>query len=372
MKIFRVILLILILWNIPSIALYSISPGLGGLLSLTTIGLLLFYYLLEKKTIANWWLIIIALFYFTISSFQYYYETKFIVNDVLKYFVVIIAGYELIKKVSKEELLLFIFIGSISIVIDAIVFPTKFGRYSGFYLNPNEAGFICIYGYALIFSIKNTSIKLLGQFVFTLMGLLTFSRTFIVIWLIINIISLKVSLKNIKIIGVGILIFSSLIFIDETIGLNNPRFEQLKNIVNNKNVSSQKINEDSRVDTWIQFYDKILESPIFGSGYGTFSGKTGALGAHNSYLMIIGEAGIIPFMLFLGYICYLFYWSLYLFKKSPYLLMQTSVIAMFLLTDHNFFNFYHVLFVVMWVQYQIVAQRKLINEDLIEKQIIKT
>lgn len=366
MKVPRVIILSLILWNLPSILLFNYGATLGSLISYTTIGLLLIYYLFEDKTTPNWFVIIISLLYFIISSFQYYDEPKYFINETLKFFVLLIGGYELLKRVSNEELFFFMLIGGLSIGIEALFYPSKFGRYSGFYLNPNEAGFICIFGYALIFSFKNKSIKLLGQFVFTLMGLLTFSRTFIVVWLFVNIISLVISIKNIRIIGIGFLIFSTLLIIDDVVGLNNPRFKQLKNIVYNENVSTEKISDDSRLETWAMFYDKIFESPILGSGYGSFSGKLGYLGVHNTYLMIVGEAGILPFILFIGYMGYLFYWSIYFFRKTPYLIMQTTALALFLLTDHNFFINYFVIFIAMWIQYQLVKQKKIYYDHTIE------
>jgi hypothetical protein len=48
--------------------------------------------------------------------------------------------------------------------------------------------------------------------------------------------------------------------------------------------------------------------------------------------------------------------------------MQTIALSMFLLTDHNFFTHYYVLFAVMWIQYQIVLQKEAFSntEDLIE------
>jgi O-antigen ligase len=367
MKILKYIVLALIILNLPSKALFTIGPAIGSLLSYTTILLLLVYYLLAKKTEPNWSLIIITLAYFIIGSFQYYGTTMEFVYELIKYFIFIICGYELCKKVSNIELFYFILIGALSIGFDALFIPTEFGRYSGVYMNPNVAGFMCIYGYSLVYSLKNTSLKLLGQFLFTLMGLLTFSRTFIVIWVFLNIISLKISIKNIRILGVGILIFSALIVIDEVVGLNNPRFEQLKSIVNNEDVSAKEINEDSRAETWAKFYDQILESPIFGSGYGTFSGKLDSLGAHNTYLMIIGEAGIIALALFLGYIGYLFYWSIYFFKQVPNLIMQTIALAMFLLANHNFFTFYFVTFTAMWIQYQIYKEKT--HSSIEEKQL---
>lgn len=367
MKILKYIVLSLIILNLPSKALVTIGESVGSLLSYVTILLLTVYYFLSKKTTPNWGLIIIALAYFIIGSFQYYGPSKDFIFETIKYFIFIICGYELVKKVTNVELFYFFLIGAITIGFDALFNPTNFGRYSGFYLNPNVAGFMCIYGYALVYSIKNTTIKLSGQFIFTLMGLLTFSRTFIVIWVILNLISLKISIKNIRILGIVFLIFSTLIVIDEFVGLNNPRFDQLKSIANNESVSTEEINQDSRAETWALFYDDILAAPIFGSGYGTFSGKLGSLGAHNTYLMIIGEAGIIPFALFIGYIGYLFYWSIYFFKRAPNLIMQTIALAFFLLANHNFFIFYFVSFAVMWIQYQIykLNDPPVIDEDRI-------
>tara|TARA_R110002096_G_scaffold251769_1_gene444699 strand:+ start:4490 stop:5590 length:1101 start_codon:yes stop_codon:yes gene_type:complete len=358
MKILKIVILSLILLNLPSIARANYGLLLASVLSYTTILLLVVYYIFEKKTSLNSWLISLALSYFLISSLQYYGSPNEFIFNALKYFIVIICGYELTKRVNKVQLFYFLIIGALSIGIEALFFPSKFGRYAGFYINANVAGFISIFGYSLTFGLKSPSIKLIGQFIFTLMGLLTFSRTFIVIWILLNLISLKINIKNIRVLGIGILIFGTLIFIDELVGLNNPRFQQLKAIVTNEKVSTAEINEGSRTETWAMFYDKILDAPIIGNGYGTFSGKLGYLGAHNTYLMIIGEAGILPFLIFLSLFAYLTYWSIYFFKLEPNLIMQTIALAMFLLANHNFFTFYFVTFCAMWIQYQIEVQKK--------------
>jgi O-antigen ligase len=354
MKILKYTCLALIIFNLTEAGLMAYGGGVGGAISYLTIFLLFIYYTLEKKTMPNWWVLIIALLYFVISSLQYSgSSTQNFLFEVIRYLIFVICCYEMTKHINKIELFIFLLIGALSIGIEALFFTSDFGRYSGFYLNANVAGFICIYGYSLIFGLKNKTLILLGQFVFTLMGLLTFSRTFIVIWLLVNVISLKISIKNVKIFGIGFLIFTSLLFIDQVVGLNNPRFEQLKKIANNENVSSQEINRDSRTETWALFYDQILESPLIGNGFGTFSGKTGSLGVHNSYLMILGEAGILPFLLFLIYIGRLLFKSLVYFKESPYLIMQTISLSVFLLANHNIFNFYYMSFAAFWIQYQI-------------------
>ena len=358
MKILKYICFALVILNLPSITLVTFGPGLGSLLSHVTVLLLVVYYFFEKKTEPNWWLLLITLFYFLISGLQFSGETNLFLYELIKYSIFVICGFEMTKHITINELYVFFIIGTLSIGVEALFFTSKFGRYSGFYLNPNVAGFICIYGYSIVYGMKNTTLKLIGQFVFTLMGFLTFSRTFIVIWLLLNLLSLKISIKNIRMFGVAFLIFSTLFFIDETVGLNNPRFEQLKSIVNNENVSTEEINENSRTETWALFYDQILEAPLFGNGYGYCSGKLGTKGVHNSYLMIIGEAGIIPFFIFISLIIYIIYWSILLFKYSPNLIMQTIAVTVFLLTNHNFFTFYYITFALMWIQYQIVVQKE--------------
>lgn len=353
MKIIKYIALALILFNLPAVCLMAYGSSAGEALSYFTVLMLAVYYGLEKKSKPNWWIIILSLLYFIIGGLQYIGAEKLIINEMIKFFIFIIGGYEMTKRVTKIELFFFLLIGSLSIGYEALLLTSDYGRYGGFYINANVAGFICIYGYSLVYGLKSQTLKLLGQFVFTLMGLLTFSRTFIVIWLLLNVISLKISIKNIRIFGVGFLIFSTLLFIDQVVGLNNPRFQQLTSIVNNEQVVVEEINHDSRTETWALFYDQILEAPFFGSGYGSFSGKTVEMGVHNTYLMIIGEAGIVPFLIFLIYIGRFFYKSWRYFKEAPFLIMQTTSLAVFLLANHNFFTFYYMIFTAMWIQYQL-------------------
>ncbi|MBT8393804.1 MAG: O-antigen ligase family protein [Bacteroidia bacterium] len=353
MKLVKYITLSFILLNIPSVVLIAFGESLGSLFSYITILLLVIFYFLEKKTSPNWWMLSIALTYFLISSFQYYGETKYFIMDFIKYTILIICGYELTKRVTNTELFYYVLIGALSVGFEAIFMTSNFGRYAGLYFNANVAGFICIFGYALTYGLKSNVLTLLGQFLFTLMGLLTFSRTFIVIWVLLNIVSLKISFRNLRILGVGILIFSTLLFIDEVVGLNNPRFDQLKNIINNENVSTEEISQDSRIDTWAIYYDKIFDAPFIGNGYKSFTGGLNSTGVHNSYLVILGEAGIIPFALFIALIIYFYYWSIFFFRTSPNLIMQTISLSLFLMANHNFFNFYFVTLAAMWIQYQI-------------------
>lgn len=362
MRILKYICFALVVLNLPSVALSAYGGGVGSLLSYLTILFLILYYFFGKKTRPNWWLIIISILFFMIGGFQFIGLTSGFIYDTIKYFIYLICAYEMAKNISVSEYNFFLLIGSATIILEAVMFTSDFGRYSGFYLAPNEAGFICITGYATTYGLKNAGIKLTGQFICTLAGLLTFSRTFIFIWLLINVISLKISIKNIRIFGLGFLIISTLFFIDEMVGLNNPRFEQLKSIISNDGgVTSEELSEDSREDTWAKFYDKILDSPFIGNGYGSFSGKEGhGKGVHNSFLTVIGEAGILPFILFVAYIGYLIVMSIVYFNKKPNLIMQIIALSLFLMANHNFFTFYYVSFAAMWIQYQIEVAK---NDD---------
>lgn len=354
MKILKFIIAGLVLLNLPSVILINSNATIGSLLSYTTIVLLAGYYVLEKKSKPNVWMIALGLTYFVIASFQFYGLPSEYINNSMKYFIVLIGGYALLKRMSPVDMFYIFLIGTLSIGYEAMFLPSKWGRYSGLYLNPNVAGFICIYAYALTYGIKNPVLKLIGQFVFTLMGLLTFSRTFIVIWLLLNLISIRISIKNIRMLGVGFLILSTLFLIDEIVGLNNPRFEQLKSIASNEKVSTNEINEDSRSDTWAMYYDDILDSPILGNGWGTFSGVYGQkAGAHNSYLVAIGEAGFLALLIMVAMFFVMFWKGYMYFKYAPNLIMQTIAVSVFLLANHNFFNFYYITFAVMWIQHQL-------------------
>ena len=369
MRILKYICFSLILLNLPSISLVVFGGGIGSMMSYLTILFLTLYYFFGKKTQPNWWLIIISILFFMIGGFQFIGLTSDFILDTIKYFIYLICAYEMVKNISAIEYNFFLLIGAITIILEAVLYTSDYGRYSGFYIKPNEAGFICITGYATTYGLKNISTKLIGQFIFTLAGLLTFSRTFIVIWLLINVISLKISIKNIKVFGLGFLIIGTLFFIDEVVGLNNPRFEQLKSMVNNEGVDTEELSEDSREDTWAKFYDKILDSPFIGSGYGSFTGKEGhEKGVHNSFLAVIGEAGIIPFVLFVIYIGYLIVMSIVYFNKKPNLIMQIIALSLFLMANHNFFTFYYVSFAAMWIQYQIEVAKNEEEFDDIEEE----
>lgn len=362
MIVIKYIILTLILLNIPSVSLTYFNPVISNLLSVLSFLLLLGYYFLVKKTRLNLWMILIGLLFFSISSItdQSYLPTEnrdFIIY-VLKYFITVICGYELLKNTTTREITLFLFIGALTIILQIFFFNNPlvdYGRYSGFYLNPNVAGFICLVGYGISFAAQNKKFRLILQIVFTIMGLLTFSRTFILLWLLINLIAVKIDTKNLRVFLYGFGLLTIFVIFSEFLPVKNPRLEQLKAIINGEQVQTTEINEDSRTETWSLYYDALFDRPIFGSGFNSFSGHThiSQVGAHNSYLKIWGEAGIIVFALFLSMYIIMIRDTLKLFKIFPHLFLISITIVLFLSTLHNFFETGYLLFISMWIQAEI-------------------
>ncbi|RTE53800.1 hypothetical protein EHW67_07645 [Arenibacter aquaticus] len=345
----------LIVLNAPTFGLHAFGSAAGSILSALTFGMPLVYAILVKNVHILKIYLAIGLGYFLISGIQFYngvesdYFSKF-----YKFLILVILGGAIAKNTSKKELFWLLIIGSSSVIANAIFFTDTYGRYSGFYLDPNAAGFICITGYGLSYGMEKGKLKLLGQFIFTFAGFLTFSRTFILLWILLNLIALKINPKNIRIFAIGAVVIILLISFSEALKLNVVRFNQLKALVSNEKVSTQELNEDSRTATWATFYDYVLDKPLLGNGYGSFqTNGLNRVGPHNSFLLVIGEAGVFILLIFLGYHIYLLYQGAYLFTSSPHIVMMTIGLFLFLLTNHNYFTAYYLILLSMWILTQI-------------------
>lgn len=363
--------------NVASAALTYSFPALAGPVSMGSYGLLLLYYFLKKKkSYLNKWMISLGVLYFGISAFQYSGLNIWFLFNAIKYFIVIICGYELIKNVSSTELFLVFLAGSLTILLHATVIGAegsgKYGRFSGFYINPNAAGFICSSGYALSYAIKNRRFRLTGQIILTAMGLLTLSRTFIATWVLVNLISIFIDVKNIKIFGYGFLLLIGLLFISEFLPVKNERIEQLKSFTDSEKqvAKSEEVLDDSRSATWSKYYSDIAENLFLGNGYDAFN-ITEPLkhrhGVHNTFLLVLGEGGVLPFLVISVFYIYLFVSSVQLFSIAPNLMLQTFVLLLFLMAAHVYFTHHYILFISMWIQYRIESKKKALNEKNLVK-----
>jgi hypothetical protein len=319
----------------------------------------------------NTWLILLGFLYFGIGSLNnqmYLPDTVLYLIMIIKYFIVVIAGYSVIKDTTKNELFFFLLIGALTVFLQMFVFYNRaedYGRYSGFYLNPNSLGFICMMGYGLTYGLEKKW-RTIGQISFTIIGFLTFSRTFIIVWLLMNLLSIRLSIKNIRVLAIGIGLFIGLLTFNAFLPKSNPRLEAMSKIFEGKSQNASALEGDSREKTWSLFYPSLISKPLLGNGYGAFvgGGVAGNIGVHNSYLRIMGEAGFIALLLFLIYFSAIFIKSWRLFLSYPHLFLMTFAYLLFLMTNHDFFEFGYLLFFIMWLQYHTFEKR---NETLLLK-----
>ena len=346
--------------NLPTVMLFWVNESLGSLSNIAVYGLLLLYYFLNNGGKTNIWMLILGISYYTISglNFEYCSDQDYYFFSFIKYIIFIVCGSRFVAHVSKLELTIFLLLGALSIIIHALFFSDTYGRYSGLYINPNAASFIAIIGYALTYSLQNKYFKIFSQIIFSIGGIITFSRTFIIIWILVNLLSLRISIKNIRILAVGAALFVALITFGEIFKLNTIRLKQFSSIINNEEGAVSAANDDSRTETWSHYYENILEKPLLGNGYGALSGNgIHPLGAHNSFIMVIGEAGIIPFIIFFGIYLYILFCGIKYFDHAPHIIMQGIATFLFLLTFHNYWVTLYILIITLWLYHEISLQK---------------
>lgn len=374
LQLIKYILLFFILNNFTAFALIYFGPTMGSLISYSTSILLLVYFFFIKP-----WhrpaipFIIFALLFFTISSFNYTENdtTNFFMKESLRFMIAIVCGTELMYRCKPKDFFYIFLIGAFTVILNAIVFPEINavyglipGRFSGLYLNPNAAGIACLIGFAMSYTIKSKTWRLTGQFAFTLAGIFTLSRTFVIVWLLINLISIKKDKKNLLVPIIGaVVLFGVLTFTDSKM-FQSDRISALQSFFDEGPVETETLEKDSRTTTWALYYDMIMDEPFFGHGFMKMQKRSGNLpGVHNSYLMVIGEAGIIPFLLLIGIYSYLLFSSFKHFKTRPELFYLMVTVCLAMLIGHGyFFNYNNVLLSI----YVYIELRKIRESEMEE------
>lgn len=365
MKALKYILLILILLNIPTFSIANISPGLGSATSMLLLLCVIIFYFFEEKLQPIIPLVVLGLSYYIISSLSYTENTSEFLKDLIRYFIFILGIRKLASLTSKQEVCYILLIGAASVIINALFFSNAFGRYSGFYINPNKAGFVCIIGFTLTYSIKQKGIKLIAQFIFAIAGLMTLSRSFILLFLLVNIISIVIDKKNIITLVSGVIALTLILSLS-SIKLNTDRFNALKSIFSD-NVDTTTITKETREETWANYIDGIMTNPLFGQGYKKLHGKPKGyynnddVGVHNSFLMIIGEAGIIPFIIIVVLYLSMLIRSFKVFNEEPLYLIMSLLLLSYLMVSHNYFDNFLLLFMTVWLYDKIKSNNTLLN-----------
>ncbi|WJJ95490.1 O-antigen ligase family protein [Algibacter luteus] len=374
-KILRILILILIMWGFPTFALFYINPGLGALTSYLTILLLLVYFVFFVKEYRKPLLpfIFLGISYYAISGLKFLPEL--FVEEYLVYFIkfliVVVCCTELAKDSKIEEIFTVTIFGALSIVIHGAFFPdidahfgANYGRFSGFYLNPNYAAITCLVGFSISYGVKNIPLRLVGQLVFTFAGILTLSRYFVLIWLLTNLVAVFMNRKNLTAPIIGAIVLS-FVLISGAIKLQPSRFAALQSIFSDEEVKTETINDDSRTDTWAQFTDIIMDQPFFGNGFRNLQGFGFDLdtGVHNLYLLVIGEAGIIAFAFLMYIVLFLLIKSLQHYHHNFYYIFLTITLATSFLVGHTYFEKYSTIFI------SIFLYLKLLDHDNEKKEL---
>lgn len=363
-KIISFVVCLLVLLNIPGILLETQSIAVSSPVSYFTFFLLGVLIITNKTKFPKQILFMagISSLYFFIGAFQY--EESFITlsSKYVKFLLYLFGLFVSLKHINQNTIIFLLLAGAITILLDSLYFRfndfqgidyvSQYGRYSGFYLNPNTASMICLTGYAL--SITKTNYWKFLSIAFTFFGFLTLSRTFMASWFLITIIYLFYNRKYIvKTLLFLIVSVFSLITFSEKLNLDVARFDFLVNLFSGQ-INNEFLNKDSRQDQWAKFYDGILNSPIIGNGYSSFGQSLDGLGdagVHNSFLLIIGESGLLPFLLIIMIFFFLFKKSYNLRKKNLTFLLLMFVLFIQFLVSHNFFDSGLMLFVFLNIIY---------------------
>jgi len=366
-KIISFVVLFLILLNIPTIVLETLSISISSPISYLLFSLLAFLIFTNKikypKTVII--LAITASLYFFISALQYNGDYIILILMYIKFLLYLFGLYIAIRNIDQNIIIVFLLLGAITILLDTLYFRfndfqgigyvSQYGRYAGFYLNPNTASMICLLGYALTIT-KINYWKFLS-IAFTFFGFLTLSRTFMATWFLITLIYLFYNRKYI--VKTFLFLASAFFFLvtfSKKLNLDTDRFEFLVNLFSGQ-INNEVLNDDSRQDQWSKFYGLILDSPIIGNGFQTFSTSLtdkNMQGVHNSFLLILGESGFLPFLLIIFVFYFLFKKAYNFRKKNLTLLLLMFVLFIVFLVSHNFFDTGLMLFVFLNIIYLLV------------------
>ncbi len=366
MKLLKYIILIMLIWSVPGI--FAFDQSLGSLMSYVLYALILLYFFLNPKPKILIPFVTLGLLYFLISGIIYVDDAQYYNQELLKYFVLIVGATHLLYVTTVTELFVLLIIGGSSIIFNALFSPSDFGRYSGFYFDPNNAGFVCLIGYCLGFAIPNKSLKLGGQFLLTLGGILTFSRTFLLLWILISLISVFASRKNTLNFGIGLGVIAILLTVASYVTLNTVRLKAYESLLSSDTdtLLSVQQREGTRADIWSEYYDMIAEKPLFGNGFSTLHGDgADKQGVHNSYLMVLGEAGILPFLIIIGIYLSMLIRSFRLFRPDYHLFLLAFTLLAILMTIHTYFDNFVILVTSMWLYIQL--RKKSESEVIIEE-----
>jgi len=397
-KIIVVLLTLIILFNINGVV--ALVFGISGLLSpiyliLSIFGIFLLTKVLPKQLLLGYYLKLFFYFFcfYLVISFisgminfeniikkiswfslwRSYLGTIFIIYFYYLstvYFIYIEKQFELLKLIGVILLMAVTISGLLDYFEIVKFYDVKMAskisgqRTGGIFANPNELGAQATYSLSFMVFLflhkKQSVFYFIGILLSVYMAIISFSKSAIIIavfvlffFVINNFLKFrklsffskkKVFFFQLAVITLLIVSFLNLVLFSERIrgslqGEQLRRFDQVVAIVSG-DVTDE--NTSDRIVLANEGYRLISEHPIIGNGFGTFHRlKNIGLGVHNGYLMVLGEAGIFPFLLLL-YILLLSLFRSFNYLNPEYSGLFSSLLIIFyfqvILTTHGAFE----------------------------------
>ena len=243
-------------------------------------------------------------------------------------------------------------------------------RFSGLITNPNDAGFsfnVLLILNFYFFQINRRWVDFIGIIISLMAVFVTFSKTAIITALVVLLLILMKEFKKgsaklrVKIIVLGLSLLPFWGFVKSF--TDDLETEQFNRILQITEVFSGKIDTETttkRTDIFTEAIDKIENKWLFGQGIGSFSKiESIEVGVHNQYVLILGESGLIPLIIFLTFLVKLMQLKL---KKGIQGLETNRLLTfsffMYCFTNHNIFfsKFIILIIALIVVQAQVVKQ----------------
>ncbi|MBQ9314239.1 MAG: O-antigen ligase family protein [Clostridia bacterium] len=247
----------------------------------------------------------------------------------IEFFIIIFACSILISAIFKDLMPQLYFLTSKT--AEEIERDISTGAFAGLAGDRAEAALLMLVGISLCWGqfcskTKKTSIIVLKMILVYLALFLTSKRTLFVCSLIIPVLALLLFSKGKRKVTLIILVIIGAIVFGYLMN-NVPVFQ---NIIVRLNKIDDLETMNGRSKLWTVSLNMLKTKPIFGYGFNTFNKVAnewgvrygGSLGAewiyqgHNSYLQILGELGVIGFMLYLGIFISFFYQVFKIHKRK--------------------------------------------------------
>ena len=264
-----------------------------------------------------------------------YFHVKYLCIFLMMFVASAIGGRAIMERVGVDVLVKWILMISVASCIGILLSPIlySFGwvppldkhayRFTGTFLNPNDAGLVgcmtVVLAMAFLRNVRQSLLGYLGLTVAFVAACSSFSKTALISLVAILILFLLLNGRG----GRGPILawLGALVLIGAIIVVNIGLKEILRDgravervVAVGELVSGRGFNDrviSQRWTVWKLGWHKILESPIVGHGLGQFRHLDGApvswdtgkrISIHNTYLLFVGEAGVVPLSLYLLYL----------------------------------------------------------------------